>query len=80
MNYQQLLESLGAKLAELTHEREHAFRKLILARSDSERMRMMCEVERAAQKEITELNSSLAELGGAIAAVARAANNDLRQL
>lgn len=80
MNYQQLIESIGAQLAQLTWAREHALGQMVAARADSERMRVLSELEREAQKRIAELNSQLAELGGALAAVARAANSDLRQL
>jgi predicted nucleic acid-binding Zn-ribbon protein len=78
MNYQQLLESLGEKLALLTQARAAAVVRMLDARKDSERLRAMSQNEEHAQQRIAELNQQLTEIGVALSATARAATADLR--
>jgi tRNA U34 5-carboxymethylaminomethyl modifying GTPase MnmE/TrmE len=78
MNYQELLQSLGQKLAMLTQSRADAVVSMLHAREASDRYRALSQAEEQAQQRIAHLNTQLIEIGVALSATARAANADLR--
>lgn len=76
MIYQNLIESLGRQLQQLTSARSTALRGYADAQQDSRRIGAVSHNETNARDRLRELDTQLAELADALGAVSRAALAD----